>query len=130
MDELNREVTNIGIVKISDEVVSVIASIAAGEITGIVETNSSVAGGITQILTGKKASGKGVKVAVDNGSASIDMTIAVYYGVRIPEVVSQVQENVKKTVEAMTGLSVSSVNVYVQNIVVTKNEEKVEEAEV
>ena len=59
MDELNREVTNIGIVKISDEVVSVIASIAAGEITGIVETNSSVAGGITQILTGKKASGKG-----------------------------------------------------------------------
>ncbi|GIM27947.1 hypothetical protein CPJCM30710_06130 [Clostridium polyendosporum] len=129
MDELNREVTNIGIVKISDEVVSVIASIAAGEVNGIVETNSSVTGGITQILTGKKTAGKGVKVAVDNGSASIDMTIAVYYGIRIPEVVSQVQENVKKTVEAMTGLSVSSVNVYVQNIVVTKNEEKVEEAE-
>jgi uncharacterized alkaline shock family protein YloU len=117
---------NIGIVKISDEVVSVIAGIAASEITGVVEISPGVTTGITQMITGKKNVGKGVKVNVEDGATSVDIILSVLYGVRIPEVVSQVQENVKKTVEAITGLKVSAVNVFVQNIVVPKDEEKKE----
>jgi uncharacterized alkaline shock family protein YloU len=127
LEELNREETNIGVVKISDEVVSVIAGIAASEVNGVVESNPGVAGGITQIFTGKKNTGKGVKVSIENGEAQIELTLAVLYGTRIPEVVVQVQDNVKKTVEAMTGLSVAAVNIFIQNIIVPKNDEKSEE---
>jgi uncharacterized alkaline shock family protein YloU len=126
MEESNKDEMNIGIVKISDEVVSVIAGIAASEITGVVEISPGVTTGITQMITGKKNVGKGVKVNVEDGATSVDIILSVLYGVRIPEVVSQVQENVKKTVEAITGLKVSAVNVFVQNIVVPKDEEKKE----
>ncbi|WP_027632908.1 Asp23/Gls24 family envelope stress response protein [Clostridium hydrogeniformans] len=120
MDELNREDYNIGIVKISDEVISVIAAIAASEIKGVVGMNPGLTGGITQLLTGKKNSTKGVKVTVEEESTSIEMALGVDYGIKIPEVVGLVQENVRKTVEAMTGLKVSSVNIFVQHIVVQK----------
>ncbi len=120
MNETLNNDANLGIVKISDEVVCVIAGIAAAEINGIVEINQGVTGGITQMFTGKKNVAKGVKVAVEEDSTNIELTIAVEYGMKIPEVVLQVQENVKKTVEAMTGLTVASVNVFVQNIVVPK----------
>lgn len=120
MNETLNNDANLGIVKISDEVVCVIAGIAAAEINGIVEINQGVTGGITQMFTGKKNVAKGVKVTVEEDSTNIELTIAVEYGVKIPEVVLQVQENVKKTVEAMTGLTVASVNVFVQNIVVPK----------
>ena len=55
--------------------------------------------------------------------ATIDINLSVEYGVKIMEVVSQVQDNVKRTVEAMTGLVVEAVNVYVQNIYMPKKEE-------
>ncbi|MGL4772647.1 MAG: Asp23/Gls24 family envelope stress response protein [Clostridium sp.] len=115
---------SIGIVKISDEVVSVIAVIAAEEIPGVIEFHQGVSNNITQILKGKKSSGKAVKVSLEEERATIELAISVEYGVKIMDVVSQVQENVKKTVEAMTGLVVSSVDVYVQNIFLPKKEEK------
>lgn len=124
MDELDREGANLGVVKISDEVVSVIAGIAAGEISGVADGSQVTSSGITQILTGKKNTTKGVKVSVEEGLATIDLHLSVYYGVRIPEIVFQVQENVKRTVESMTGLEVSSVNIFIQNIVVPKSDEK------
>lgn len=126
MEGLNNNTNSVGIVRISDEVVSVIAEIAASEIDGIVEIYPGVSGGLTQILTGKKPSGKSVKVTVEDEDAIIDISLAVKYGVKIPEVVSQVQENVKRTVEAMTGLEVSAVNIYIQNLVLPKKEEKPE----
>lgn len=120
MEELKREESNVGVVKISDEVISVIAGIAASEIKGIAGINANLAGGITQLLTGKKNNTKGVKVAVEEDSASIDLSIVVEYGVKIPEVVYQVQDNVKRTVESMTGLNVSAVNIMVQSIIIPK----------
>lgn len=120
MNEALNKDANLGIVKISDDVVCVIAGIAAAEINGIVEISQGVTGGLTQILTGKKNPSKGVKVTVEEESTNIDLVIAVEYGVKIPDVVLQVQENVKKTVETMTGLKVSAVNVSVQNILVPK----------
>ncbi|MEG1004380.1 Asp23/Gls24 family envelope stress response protein [Clostridium sp.] len=115
---------NIGIVKISDEVVSVIAGIAAEEIEGVMEFQHGVTNNISQLLKGKKASGKAVKVTLEEDRARIEMAVTVLYGVKILDVVAGVQENVKKTVEAMTGLVVSSVDVYVQNIYLPKSSEK------
>lgn len=124
MENVNNEST-VGIVKISDEVVSVIAEIAADEIQGIVEVQHGVSSNISQILKGKKVSnGKSVKVTLEEDKAIIELNVAVEYGMKIPEVVSAVQENVKKTVEAMTGLKVDKVNVNVQNIYVPKQEQQ------
>ena len=124
MENVNNEST-IGIVKISDEVVRVIAEIAADEIQGLVEVPHGVSSNISQILKGKKASsGKSVKVTLEEDKAIIELNVAVEYGMKIPDVVSAVQENVKKTVEAMTGLKVDKVNVNVQNIYVPKQEQQ------
>ena len=124
MENVNNEST-IGIVIFSDEVVSVIAEIAADEIQGIVEVPHGVSSNISQILKGKKASsGKSVKVTLEEDKAIIELNVAVEYGMKIPDVVSAVQENVKKTVEAMTGLKVDKVNVNVQNIYVPKQEQQ------
>lgn len=129
MEENIREEIDMGIVKISDEVVGVIAGLATTEIKGIVGMSASLVGGITQILSGKKNISKGVKVNLGENSAAIDLYVVLEYGVRIPEVASQVQENVKKAVESMTGLTVSSVNIHVQNVVIPKLEETIEEYE-
>jgi uncharacterized alkaline shock family protein YloU len=91
--------------------------------------SATLVGGITQILTGKKNLSKGVKVSVGENSSTLDLYIVVEYGVKIPDVSKQVQENVKKTVEAMTGLVVSSINVHVQNVLIPKQEDNHEENE-
>ena len=127
MQDFNNE-ENVGVVKISDEVVSVIAGIAAEEIQGVIGfQHNGVSNNITQIFKGKKPSAKSVRVTLEEDRATIDLEVSVEYGIRIMDIVGQVQENVKKTVEAMTGLTVSGVNVYVQNIYLPKEEEKVEE---
>ena len=119
--------STLGIVKISDEVVSIIAGIAAEEIQGIIEIQQGVSNNISQILKGKKSTnGKSVKVSLEEDKATIEITVAVEYGVKIPEIVASVQENVKKTVEAMTGLKVAAINVNVQNIYVPKKEQEKE----
>ena len=122
MEDLNKD-ENIGVVKISDEVVSVIAGIAAQEIDGIIDYQSSVASNLTNIFKGKKNAPKGTKVTLEDDKATIDMNIAVEYGRKIMDLVAQVQDNVKMTVEAMTGLCVASVNVCVQSIYLPKKEE-------
>ena len=122
MEDLVRE-ENIGVVKISDEVVSVIAGIAAQEIDGILDGQMGVASNLTNIFKGKKSTAKASKVTLEEDKAIIDMNVSVEYGRKILDVVAQVQDNVKKTVEAMTGLYVESVNIYVQNIYLPKKEE-------
>jgi len=129
MEENIKEEVDMGIVKISDEVVGVISGLAATEIKGIVGMSANLVGGITQVLTGKKNLSKGVKVNVGESSATIDLFVVVEYGVKITEVCKQVQDNVKKTVEAMTGLVVSAVNIHVQNVVIPKLNEELKEQE-
>ncbi|MBU6135180.1 Asp23/Gls24 family envelope stress response protein [Clostridium tertium] len=115
---------NLGIVKISDEVVSVIAGIAAEEINGVEDLQQIGGNNISQLLKGKKNVGKNVKVTLSENSAIIDLNLAVEYGVKIPELVNAVQENVKRTVEAMTGLNVDYVNINVQSIYLPKTEKE------
>lgn len=114
-----------GIVKISDEVVSVIAGLAASEVEGIVGMSAGIVGGFTEILSGKKNFSKGVKVNLVEENPTIDLFVVVEYGVKIHEVAEKVQENVKKSIESMTGLQVNAVNIYVQNVLLPKKEEEI-----
>ena len=89
------------------------------------------AGGISEVFSGKKNLSKGIKVDVGEKEVKIDVNIIVEYGARIPDVAFEIQNRVKKAVETMTGLNVSSVNVHVQgvNIPEDKKEEKEETQE-
>ncbi|WP_026487555.1 Asp23/Gls24 family envelope stress response protein [Caldanaerobius polysaccharolyticus] len=116
MEEMVPEHTSeYGTIKIADEVVSVIAGLAATEIEGVAGMSGGVVNGITEML-GKKNFSKGVKVEVGEKETSVDLYIIVEYGVRIPDVAWKVQENVKKALESMTGLKVVEVNIHVQGI--------------
>jgi uncharacterized alkaline shock family protein YloU len=114
-----------GLVKISEDVVSVIAGIAATEVEGVAGMSGGIVGGISEMF-GKKSLQKGVKVEVGEREAAVDLYLVIEYGVRIPDVAQKVQENVKQAIESMTGLEVIEVNVHVQGVAfrsVTKEEE-------
>ncbi len=108
-----------GSVKIADEVVAVIAELAAKEVKGIIGMSGGIADSITEIL-GKKSLSKGIKVEVGDKETIIDLYVIVEYGVRIPDIAWQVQENVKKAVETMTGLNVVGVNIHIQGVNIEK----------
>jgi uncharacterized alkaline shock family protein YloU len=127
MSEKAKNTYGQGVVKISEDVVGVIAGIAASEIKGVAGLSATLTGGITQVVTGKRNVTKGVKVTVGEKDAIIDMIISVEYGFRIPDVVEKVQENVLTTVEAITGLKVSAVNIFVNNIYVKGKEQEPKE---
>lgn len=103
-------------IKIADDVVSVIAGIAASEVPGVFGMSGGFAGGISEVFSGKKNLSKGIKVEVGNKEAKVDVNIIVEYGVRIPDVAFEIQNRVKKAVETMTGLKVLEVNVHVQGV--------------
>jgi len=103
-------------VKIAPDVVATIANVAASEIKGVAGMCSSFAGGIAEILGAKKQLSRGIKVDIDENSTIIDMFIIVEYGIRIPELAWEIQENVKNSVETMTGLNVEKVNIHIDGI--------------
>ena len=119
----------LGTIRIADEVVSIIAGLAATEIDGIAGMSGGLVGGIAEML-GRKNFSKGVKVEVGEREAAIDLYIIVKYGVRIPDVALAAQENIKQAIENMTGLSVVEVNVHVQGVNFPEEEEKIEETRV
>lgn len=125
--EVNTEETASEGIQIADDVVAVIAGKAVSEVNGVAGMAGGFAGGITEVLSGKKNLSKGIKVDVTDREAKIDVNIIVEYGVRIPDVAFEIQNRVKKAIETMTGLKVSSVNVHVQGV--NTVEEKVEQPE-
>lgn len=114
-----------GTIKIADEVVAIVAGLAATEIEGVAGMSGGIAGGIAEIL-GRKNLTKGVKVEVGEKETAIDLFIIVEYGAKIPDVCWEIQEKVKRAVEIMTGLNVVEVNIHVQGVHLEK--EKKEEA--
>ena len=113
--EIIKKDSSLGAIRIADEVVSIIAGLAATEVDGIAGMSGGIAGGIAEML-GRKNFAKGVKVEVGEKEAAVDLFIIVKYGVRIPDIALAVQENVKQAIETMTGLSVAEVNVHVQGV--------------
>lgn len=115
--ELDEEIKteNDGI-KISDDVVAVIAGVAVSEVPGVSGMAGGFAGGISEVFSGKKNLAKGIKADIEDGKAKLDVNIIVEYGSRIPDVAFEIQNRVKKAVESMTGLKVLDVNVHVQGV--------------
>lgn len=109
------ENNDVGSIRIADEVVAIVAGMAATEVSGVAGMSAGLVGGIAEML-GKKSLAKGVKVEVGEREAAVDLYIIVEYGVRIPDVALRVQENVKRGIESMTGLDVVEVNVHVQGV--------------
>ena len=103
-------------IKIADDVVAVIAGVAVSEVPGVANMAGGFAGGITEVLSGKKNLAKGIKVDVGEKETKIDVNIIVEYGTRIPDVAYEIQTKVKKAVETMTGLKVVEVNVHVRGV--------------
>ncbi len=105
----------LGEVKIADEVVAIIAGLAATEVEGV----SSMAGTITNELVSKlgmKNLSKGIRVEVAEGVVKVAVALNIAYGYAIPQVSSKVQERVKNAIENMTGLEVSGVNVRIASV--------------
>lgn len=110
---------SVGRVQISNQVVSVIAGIAATEVEGV----ASLVGNITNEIVSKmgiKNLSKGVKTQMDASSVSCYVTLNLLYGYNIPEICAKVQDKVASSVETMTGLKVKSVDVCVADITVDK----------
>lgn len=112
-------------IKIANDVVASIAGVAVSEVQGV----SGMAGGITELF-GKKSLSKGIKVEVGEKETKIDVNIIVEYGVRIPDVAFEIQNRVKKAVETMTGLNVSSVNIHIQGINIAEKRTENENTEI
>ena len=128
LSEVNVEQTNTDGIEISNEVVAVIAGVAVSEVAGVSSMTGTFAG-ITEALSGKKNMARGIKVDVDPKGAKIDVNIVVEYGTRIPDVAFEIQNRVKKSVEAMTGLKVLEVNIHVQGVSTTRGKEEKKEIE-
>ena len=110
----------VGTVQIADEVVAIIAGLAATEVDGV----ASMGGNITNELVGKlgmKSLSKGVKVVVLEGVVSVRLALNIKYGYSIPDTSQKVQEKVKAAIENMTGLEVADVNVSIADVVLEQS---------
>ena len=110
-----QELEGIGEVQIADEVVSIIAGLAATEVEGV----ASMAGNITNELVSKlgmKNLSKGVKIEIIDGVVTVDLTLNIEYGRNILETSKKVQEKVKSAIENMTGREVADVNIHIASV--------------
>lgn len=110
----------LGSVRIADDVIAVIAGLAATEVDGI----SAMAGNITNELmsrVGVKNLAKGVRVEIIGQNVKVAISLIIDYGVNIPTTCGKVQEKVKSTIENMTGLTVTDVNVRIAGVDMNKN---------
>lgn len=123
-DEKVEIATNLNI---SEDVIGIIAGLAASEVEGIAGMTLGFVDGINQILGSSKKYSRGVKIELDGKKVTVDIFVNVKYGVRIPDVAWAAQTAVKNAVETMTGLEVAAVNINVQGIIFDKPEDKKED---
>lgn len=110
---------NMGQVQIVDEVVAIIAGLAATEVEGV----ASMAGNITNELVsklGKKSLSKGIRVKVEDGIVNVNVALNIAYGYSVPKTCKKVQEKVKAAIENMTGLEVEKVDIQIANVSISK----------
>ncbi len=121
-ENMINDVEEYGSIKISNDVIAIIAGIAATEVEGVAGKSMGFTGGITEML-GMRNLTKGVKVEIQNRVAKVDISIIVEYGVNIATIGKEVQDNIKKSVETMTDLLVPEVNVNIQGVNMEKEKE-------
>lgn len=129
--ESGRElVTSQGQTSIADPVVTKVASVAAREVGGVYALGGGVAralGAVTQRLPVGDGSNQGVSVEVGDREAAIDLTVVVEFGESIPKVAQQIRENVIRRIEGITGLSVTEVNIAVNDLHIPGDDQSNEE---
>lgn len=112
--EIENNIDNVGTVKISEEVLAAIASLATNEVDGVAEIigakHSSFIGG------GKKVLGKGIKITLDDNQAVVDLSISVEYGKVLVDVAKKIQDSIKHSIENMTDIPVKEVNVSIADV--------------
>ena len=116
--KINHTVYNIedvGQVQIADEVVAVIAGLAATETDGVAKMSGNITNEIVSKL-GMKTLSKGVKVTITGTQVDVTLNLVLNYGVSIPKTSQEVQDKVKSAIETMTGLTVSEVNIRIAGI--------------
>ena len=108
----------IGVVRISDEVISIVSGVAVSEVKSVVGLYDGAKGGIF----GFKGLNKGVRAEIKENIVNIEIDIVVEYGANMPDVAWEIQGKVKKAVESMTGLLVQKVNINVKDIALKQEE--------
>ena len=111
----------IGRVRLADDVVPVIASIAASEVEGVVSVADNMTSEILSKMGMRKAT-KGVKVSIENKKVAVDMALGIDAGINVPETSRKVQEKVKEAIEEMIGLEVVDVNIRIASVLLPKGE--------
>ena len=113
IDEENLE--DYGDIRIADEVIRIVASLAAQEVPGVVSMSGGITDGINRFL-GKENASRGVRLKFEGRTVNANIYLNVEYGYCIPEIALEVQEKVKEAVEAMTGYEVQFVDVNVEGV--------------
>ena len=106
----------LGNIHIAEEVLAAVAAAAAMEVKGVSALAANFGTDIAELL-GKKNQAKGVHIRVEEEKVSVELSVMMTYGNTIPEVGKAVQENVKSTMESVTGLEITAVNVSVAGVV-------------
>jgi len=114
--EAKKDEAGLGSVRIHNNVISVIAHEAADRVPGVVELSGTLVDGLADMI-GKGSRDRGIRVAVESeNTITVELTVVLEYGVNIPETCGKLQNEVRKSVEDMTGKKVQAVNVSVQGI--------------
>lgn len=121
---LRRDDDSTGSITYANEVIAIIAGVAANEVEGIAGMCTS--GGITEVFGRNRNITKGVKVEIGSEEASVDLYVLVEYGTPIQTAAANVQENVRKAIETMTGLHVVRVDVHVQGVSFEKEKKEMQ----
>lgn len=100
---------------ITDEVLAIMAGVAASEIKSVYKMSGGFAGGLVEVF-GRRNLSKGVKVDTRNDKTIIDLYVIIKYGYRIPEAAWEIQEHVKKTIEELADIEIDAVNIHVQGV--------------
>ena len=125
LDDENLE--DYGDIRIADEVIRIVASLAAQEVPGVVSMSGGLTDGINRFL-GKENASKGVRLKFEGKTVNASVYLNVEYGYCIPEIALEVQEKVKEAVEAMTGYEVQFVDVNVEGVAKRETKELEKEA--
>jgi len=123
--EMKKENTGLGKVEIAPEVIEVIAGIAASEVEGVAQMRGNFASGVVERL-GKKNHGKGVKVELSEEGIIVDVYCLMKFGISIPNVAKEIQDNIRQALLNMTALDVKEVNIHVVGIVFENQKHEVE----
>ena len=118
-NDMNTREEQNGSISFANDVVATIAGLATIEIDGVAGMSGGLSGGLAELL-GKKNLTKGVKVEIGKEECAVDLFLIVEYGSNIPEMCKNIQTNVRKAVETMTGLRVVETNIHIQGVRITK----------